>query len=53
MGSSNACSGGGLNAMFGCSKEALALYRITLGILLLLELVLRFRFLHPFYSDEG
>jgi hypothetical protein len=30
-----------------------ALFRISIGLLLLLELLLRFRFLHPFYADEG
>ncbi|CAB9499499.1 Inherit from NOG: HTTM domain protein [Seminavis robusta] len=39
--------------MLGCTYESLALYRISLGLLLVLELVSRFRFLHPFYSDEG
>jgi hypothetical protein len=43
----------GWKAVLGCSYESLALFRILLGSLLLLELVLRFRFLHPFYSDEG
>ena len=39
--------------MLGCTSEALALFRISLGVLLICELVLRFRFLHVFYSDEG
>jgi len=39
--------------MLGSSVEALALFRISLGILLVIELILRFRFLHVFYSDEG
>jgi hypothetical protein len=43
----------GLRAMFGCTPEALALFRISLGFLLVCELVLRFRFLHVFYTDEG
>eukprot|EP00527_Entomoneis_sp_CCMP2396_P000882 CAMPEP_0198139410 /NCGR_PEP_ID=MMETSP1443-20131203/2708_1 /TAXON_ID=186043 /ORGANISM="Entomoneis sp., Strain CCMP2396" /LENGTH=591 /DNA_ID=CAMNT_0043801527 /DNA_START=23 /DNA_END=1798 /DNA_ORIENTATION=+ len=43
----------GWKATWGSSYEALALYRITLGFLLTLELVLRFRFLHAFYSDQG
>jgi hypothetical protein len=43
----------GWRAMFGCTPEALAIYRICLGTLLVCELVLRFRFLHVFYSDEG
>lgn len=44
---------GGWRAMFGCTAEALALYRISVGVLLVCELVLRFRFLHVFYTDEG
>jgi hypothetical protein len=43
----------GWRALLGCSYESLALFRITLGLLLTLELLLRFRFLHPFYSEEG
>ena len=39
--------------MFGCTKQALGIYRIMLGSLLVVELLLRFRFLHPFYSDDG
>ena len=39
--------------VWGATPEALALYRIFLGGLLTLELVLRFRYLHPFYTDEG
>ena len=31
----------------------IALYRISIGTLLFLELVLRYRFLHVFYTDEG
>ena len=44
---------GGWKAMFGSTVEALAIFRISLGTLLVMELVLRFRFLHVFYSDEG
>mmetsp|Transcript_413 Transcript_413/g.1040 ORF Transcript_413/g.1040 Transcript_413/m.1040 type:complete len:555 (-) Transcript_413:119-1783(-) len=44
---------GGLSAMFGCTYEGLALFRILLGTLLTAELILRFRFLHVFYTDEG
>lgn len=40
-------------AVWGCSYESLALYRILLGGLLTLELLLRFRYLRPFYSNEG
>ena len=43
----------GMKAALGCTPQALALYRITVGALLLSELLLRFRFLHPFYADEG
>ena len=43
----------GWEAVLGSSVEALALFRISLGILLVCELVLRFRFLHVFYSEEG
>jgi len=40
-------------SVVGCNEKALALYRISLGTLLFIELILRFRFLHVFYSDEG
>ena len=40
-------------AALGCSTKALSTFRIALGLLLLSELVLRFRFLHAFYSDDG
>jgi len=40
-------------AVFGSTYESLALFRICLGSLLTLELLLRFRFLLPFYSNEG
>lgn len=43
----------GWKPILGCSYESLALFRILLGGLLLIELVLRYRFLHPFYSNEG
>ncbi len=43
----------GWEAMLGSTVEALALFRISLGTLLVVELVLRFRFLHVFYTDEG
>lgn len=39
--------------MFGCTPESLAVFRICLGCLLVCELVLRFRYLHVFYTDEG
>eukprot|EP00557_Chaetoceros_sp_GSL56_P014107 CAMPEP_0176483438 /NCGR_PEP_ID=MMETSP0200_2-20121128/3919_1 /TAXON_ID=947934 /ORGANISM="Chaetoceros sp., Strain GSL56" /LENGTH=511 /DNA_ID=CAMNT_0017879841 /DNA_START=44 /DNA_END=1579 /DNA_ORIENTATION=+ len=44
---------GGLRAVLGCNLKALALFRISLGFLLLLELLLRYRFIHVFYSEEG
>lgn len=44
---------GGWSAVFGCTYEGLALFRILLGILVTSELILRFRFLHVFYTDEG
>ena len=44
---------GRIRALLGCNYKALAYFRISLGFLLLLELLLRFRFLHVFYSDEG
>ena len=39
--------------VWGATLESLGLYRLCLGGLLTLELVLRFRYLHPFYTDEG
>ena len=44
---------GGWSAAFGSTYEGLALFRILLGTLLTAELILRFRFLHVFYTDEG
>jgi hypothetical protein len=43
----------GWKAVLGSTVEALALFRISMGALLVCELILRFRFLHVFYSDEG
>ena len=45
--------GGGWRVALGSNDEAVALYRICLGAVLCVELVSRFRYLHPFYSDEG
>jgi len=42
-----------LQLAFGCNLKALAIYRITVALVLLAELSLRYRFLHAFYSDEG
>jgi len=42
-----------LRRMFGCTAQSLEYYRISLGVLLFLELCLRFRVLRPFYTDEG
>lgn len=44
---------GGWKCTVGSNFQALALYRIVLGFLLFCELALRFRFLKPFYSDQG
>ena len=49
----NKDSRGGWSAVFGCTYEGLALFRIVLGVLLTSELILRFRFLHVYYTDEG
>lgn len=43
----------GWQRMLGSTVEGLALFRISLGTLLVCELILRFRFLHVFYTDEG
>ena len=43
----------GWKATWGCTYQALAIYRIALGILLTMELLLRFRYLGPFYSNDG
>lgn len=43
----------GFRAALGAPVTSLALYRITLGILLFAELALRFNYLHAFYSEEG
>jgi hypothetical protein len=54
MKSVTTCSAvGGWRAVFGATPEALAIFRISVGILLVCELLLRFRFLHAFYTDEG
>lgn len=42
-----------LKSAFGSNYKALALFRISIGILLLTELILRFRYIEVFYSDEG
>jgi len=39
--------------MLGSNYEAIAMYRISLGVMLLIELCSRFQYLHPFYSDSG
>jgi len=49
----NRFEGGGWKAVFGCAPSSLAAFRACLGILLAAELCLRFRFLEPFYSDQG
>ena len=52
-GTSSATTIRGWQAMLGSTVEGLALFRISLGTLLVCELILRFRFLHAFYTDEG
>eukprot|EP00566_Odontella_aurita_P006548 CAMPEP_0113533052 /NCGR_PEP_ID=MMETSP0015_2-20120614/4390_1 /TAXON_ID=2838 /ORGANISM="Odontella" /LENGTH=597 /DNA_ID=CAMNT_0000432061 /DNA_START=168 /DNA_END=1961 /DNA_ORIENTATION=- /assembly_acc=CAM_ASM_000160 len=44
---------GGWRAALGCAPRSLAYYRISLGVMLFVELALRFQYLHAFYSDEG
>ena len=51
--SSRGGDGGGWSAVFGCSYEGLELFRIALGSLLTAELLLRFRVLPVFYTDDG
>ena len=46
-------AGGGWKYAFGSNDESVALYRICLGLVLSVELISRFQYLHPFYSDEG
>ncbi|KAL3804895.1 hypothetical protein HJC23_006667 [Cyclotella cryptica] len=43
----------GWRATLGSNPEAVALFRMSLGVMLLIELITRFQYLHPFYSDEG
>jgi hypothetical protein len=38
---------------FGSNDKSMALYQICLGLVLCVELVSRFKYLHPFYSDKG
>ena len=42
-----------ISRALGCNYKALACFRITLASLLLAELLLRFRYIEAFYSDEG
>ena len=44
---------GGWKIIWSCTHNSLRVYRIGLGCLLTLELILRFRYLRPFYSDDG
>jgi hypothetical protein len=44
---------GGWKYAFGSNDESVALYRMCLGLVLCVELISRFQYLHPFYSDEG
>lgn len=43
----------GWAAAMGSNAEAVAIYRMALGVMLLVELTTRFQYLHPFYSDQG
>jgi len=52
-GSERRSDGGGWKYAFGSNDESVALYRMCLGLVLCVELVSRFQYLHPFYSDEG
>jgi hypothetical protein len=38
--------------MFGCTYPAMAIFRIGLGILVTIELMLRYSYLRPFYSNS-
>lgn len=44
---------GGWRAVLGATPASLRWFRRVLGALLVLELTLRYRFLRPFYSDDG
>ena len=44
---------GGLVSVLGSNLEAIAIFRMTFGALLLVELVSRYQYLLPFYSDAG
>jgi hypothetical protein len=47
------CWSDGWKSAFGSNDESVASYRICLGLVLCAELVSRFQYLRPFYSDEG
>jgi hypothetical protein len=49
----NSSKWNGWRAALGSNPEAVAAFRIVLGIMLLVELTTRFQYLHAFYSDEG
>jgi hypothetical protein len=42
-----------VQVMLGCTYRAMALFRIVLGTLLTMELCLRLRFVHAFYTKHG
>lgn len=46
-------NGGRWTAALGSNLESVAIYRITLGGMLCIELLTRYHYLHVFYSDEG
>jgi len=39
--------------VLGCNIKSLSYFRITLSILLTIELLLRYEYIHAFYSNEG
>ena len=51
--SSSRSHGNGWKHAFSSNNESIALYRIFLGIVLSIELITRFAYLRPFYSNEG
>jgi hypothetical protein len=42
-----------LQSIFGLDLRSLALFRIALGMILLIDIVIRYQDVHAFYTDEG
>lgn len=42
-----------LENAFGCDIRSLALFRVVMGIILLVDLATRFPYIHAFYTDDG